>query len=194
MYSAFRAPVGFGHGKIDQPGGDERRNRQDFEQATPANPIQQPIRRRRCRDGSKRPKHDHAAIDERDSLLRKPGDNCLKPRHQGGGNTEPYHGAADEKLSKTIRVAEQCRTPDRNDQQHALDSPWTATIQEHADRDLGTGKDKEIDRCEQPGLGRAELKIGCQYWRNRRVDRSKEEREIVARSKGQENRKDESPF
>ena len=58
---AFGTPVGFGHGKINQPSGRERRDRQDFEQAPPADPIQQPIGRRRCRDGPQRSQHDHAS-------------------------------------------------------------------------------------------------------------------------------------
>ena len=43
-------------------------------------------------------------------------------------------------------------------------------------------------------IGRAESKIGRQHRRNRRIDRSKKEREIVAGSKRQENRENQSPF
>ena len=75
-------PVRFGHGKINEPGGRQRRDRQHFEQAPPANPIQQPICRRRCRDSPKRAEHDHTTIDECYLVSWKPDDDRLEPGHQ----------------------------------------------------------------------------------------------------------------
>ena len=93
---------------------------------------------------------------------------ALSPAINEAGNTKPYHGAADKKLGKAIGVAEQRGAADRNDQQHALDSPRAISIQKHPYRNLGTRNDQEIDRREQPGLGGIEPKIGRQCRRNRR--------------------------
>ena len=89
---------------------------------------------------------------------------------------------------------EQGRAAGRNDQQHALDPPRTIPIQKNANGDLGACKDKEINRCQQPGLGGIKPKIGRQCRRDRGIDRSKEEREIIASGKGKEDGQDQSPL
>ena len=163
-------------------------------QASPANPIQQPIGWRRGRNGSQRSQHDHPAVHERDTLFRKPGDDGLQPGHQRAGSAESNHGARHQKLWKARRRTEQRGAAGRDDQQHALDSTRPKPIQKYPYWDLGQPEDQEIDRGEQPGLCGANREVGSQCRRYRSIDRPKEVGKVVTRGKRQKDREDQAPF
>lgn len=136
--------------------------------------------RPRCRQGAEGTEHDEPAVGERDTLRGKPQDDRLETGHQRDGDTEADQGASEHQREDTIGEGED-EGPDAGDhQQGALDETWTATVEEHAERQLHGSEDQKVDRCQKAEIGRRQPEFGGQITCDQGVDRAEQVREVVA--------------
>jgi AraC-like DNA-binding protein len=70
-----------------------------------------------------------------------------------------------------VRHREQRRADRRDQQQHALDPPWSKTVEEDADGYLGGSEGHEVNRREQAQIVGTEPQFGRQWDRHDRIDR-----------------------
>jgi hypothetical protein len=83
---------------------------------------------------------------------------------------QTYQRAAEQKHQKLIRHREQRRADRRDQQQHALDPPWTISVEEDADGYLGGCERHEVNRRKQAKVVGTEAQFRRQWGRHDRVN------------------------
>ena len=92
-----------------------------------------------------------------------------------------------------VRHREQCRAGRRDHQQHALDPPWTISVQEDADGYLGGGESQEVNRRKQAKIVGTEPQFRRQWSRHDRIDRPEQIGNVIADDEWQEYTQDQRP-
>src|SRR5712691_522141 len=86
-----------------------------------------------------------------------------------------------------VRHREQRRADRRDHQQHALDAPWTISVEEDADGYLGSGEGQEVNRREQAKIVGTEPQFRRQRSRHDRIDGPEQIGDVIAEDEWQEN-------
>src|SRR5262249_37866758 len=147
------------------------------EHAPPADGIQQPIGRDSGGDCTQGSENDHSTVGESKPLLWKTGGERLETPHQSSGYAQAKHCKPDQKLSKTLCVAEQRCATDGDNQKRTMYASGAITIQQNSHWELRSCKDQEVNRCDKAAFRGIEPEIGCQSRGDRRIDCAKQKGE-----------------
>jgi hypothetical protein len=157
-------------------------------------PVEQQVGRQCRRDRTQRAQHHHQAVQERYAISWKPENERLQSRGHSRGNTQTYQRPAEQKHPKMVRHREQRRADRRDQQQHALDPPWTKTVEEDTDGYLGSGEGQEIDRRQQAKVVGTEPQFRRQRSCHDRIDRPEQIGDVIAEDEWQEDAQDQRPL
>ena len=92
-----------------------------------------------------------------------------------------------------VRHREQRRADRRYHQQHALDPPWTISVEEDADGYLGSGERQEVNRSKQAEIVGTEPQFRRQWSRHDRIDGPEQIGDVIAEDEWQEDAQDQRP-
>ena len=173
---------------------DSRRCRgENGEQAAPSDALDDHLGRAGRGQGAERAQHDVAAVGERDALGREPQDDGLEAGHQADGDAEADERAAEHEGPDAVGEREHERPGGGEEEQGAVDEPWSVAVEEHAAGEQHRGEHQEVRRREQRrGRRRSRPSSALEVSGDQRVDGAEQVGEVVAGREGQQHADDET--
>ena len=159
--------------------------RQDEEQSTPAQCVQQDFRRKRRRHCTERSQRDKAPVRERQPLLGQPEHQRLQAGDEACSNTEPDQRAANQQQHHTVGSREQDCPRNSDRQQDNLDTVRPEPVKRDANWQLRNGERQEVHRGEQAELGRAYSDVSAHARGRDCIDGAEQVGQIVGGGEGQ---------
>ena len=157
LQSAVRA---LRHDEQDQQGRNGRKPGQNGEQAAPADGLDDSSAGAVAVTAPSAPSMMNQPLA---SAMRSGGNHstmALRPAISADGDAEADQRAAEHEADEPSASANTSAPAAASKQQGALDAARPVAVEQHAEGELHGGEDEEVDRRQQPEVGRAEAELG----------------------------------